>query len=124
MENPNGEEWQSKYAIVFLSKKFKFPFWPENFVFVFYKMVVIFSIAIEPRLTPLNPFKSSLKTCSKLIQDCISRLIQDCLTGSFLLLFILLCLQPSAPIALLAGLFLGILIFHFHKWKVKVSSSK
>ena len=37
----------------------------------------------------------------------LPRLIQDCLTGCFLILFLLLCLQPCAPIALLAGLMLG-----------------
>lgn len=45
-----------------------------------------------------------------------SKLIQDCLTGSFLLLFFILCLHPSAPIALLAGLLLGLSSSCAHNW--------
>ena len=47
----------------------------------------------------------------------LPRLIQDCLTGCFLILFLLLCLQPCAPIALLAGLMLGMLTVEFRESK-------
>lgn len=48
--------------------------------------------------------------------DWRARWIQDCLTGSFLVLFLLLCLHPSPLLALVTGLFLGLSSSAAHNW--------
>jgi len=45
-----------------------------------------------------------------------SKLIQDCLTASFLITFLILCHFPTTPLALIAGLLLGLSSSCAHNW--------
>ena len=88
LENPAGEEWKSK-SVVFIG---------------------IGTWLLLDSLTWLLWIYESLscicgQSCRCSRSHC--RLIQDCLTASFLITFLILCLLPTTPLALIAGLLLG-----------------